>query len=150
LPTANPDQLALFKSKQLDAVWTVEPWVSRLETEAEGKILLEEPEAVTTVLVSGVKFLTGKRELARKLVAAHRELTEWIRSNPEEAQRIVREELGAEMRTTVPPELVARAWKRIDITSNVSRAALDKFMANAQAVGFLRGAPDLSRLIESP
>jgi sulfonate transport system substrate-binding protein len=149
LPTANPDQLALFKSKQLDAVWTVEPWVSRLETEAEGKVLLEEPEAVTTVLVSGVKFLTGKRELARKLAAAHRELTEWIRSNPEEAQRIVREELGAEMRTTVAPELVARAWRRIDITSDVSRAALDKFMANAQAVGFLRGAPDLSRLIES-
>jgi NitT/TauT family transport system substrate-binding protein len=50
----------------------------------------------------------------------------------------------------VPPELVARAWKRIDITSNVSQAALDKFMANAQAVGFLSGAPDLSRLIESP
>jgi NitT/TauT family transport system substrate-binding protein len=30
LPAANPDQLALFKSRQLDAVWTVEPWVSRL------------------------------------------------------------------------------------------------------------------------
>src|SRR6476659_9320341 len=29
LPTANPDQLTLFKQKQLDAVWTVEPWVSR-------------------------------------------------------------------------------------------------------------------------
>src|SRR6476469_5510234 len=28
LPTANPDQLLLFKQKQVDAVWTVEPWVS--------------------------------------------------------------------------------------------------------------------------
>ena len=34
VPTANPDQLALFKSRQIDAVWTVEPWVSRLELEA--------------------------------------------------------------------------------------------------------------------
>jgi NitT/TauT family transport system substrate-binding protein len=150
LPTANPDQLALFKSKQLDAVWTVEPWVSRLEAEANGNILLEEADAVTTVLVSAVRFLTGKRELARKFVATHRELTEWIRSNPEEAQRIVREELAAETRTTVAPELVARAWKRIDVTSDVSQAALDKFMTNAQSVGFLRGAPDLSRLFESP
>jgi len=32
VPTANPDQLSLFQSKQLDAVWTVEPWVSRLES----------------------------------------------------------------------------------------------------------------------
>ncbi|HWB61715.1 MAG TPA: ABC transporter substrate-binding protein, partial [Chthoniobacteraceae bacterium] len=36
IPTENPDQLALFQQKQLDAVWTVEPWVSRLEMEAGG------------------------------------------------------------------------------------------------------------------
>ena len=63
---------------------------------------------------------------------------------------MVREELAAETRSPVAPELVARAWKRIGFTSDVSQAALDKFMANAQSVGFLRGAPDLSRLIESP
>src|SRR5262249_42425970 len=34
LPTANPDQLQLFQNGNLDAVWTVEPWVSRLELEA--------------------------------------------------------------------------------------------------------------------
>ena len=34
LPTANADQLPLFQEGRLDAVWTVEPWVSRLELEA--------------------------------------------------------------------------------------------------------------------
>jgi NitT/TauT family transport system substrate-binding protein len=38
LPTANPDQLSLFQRRQLDAVWTVEPWVSRLEAEAGGRV----------------------------------------------------------------------------------------------------------------
>ena len=50
LPTENPDQLSLFKSGQLDAVWTVEPWVSRLEMEAGGKVLVEEKNAITTNL----------------------------------------------------------------------------------------------------
>jgi NitT/TauT family transport system substrate-binding protein len=63
LPTANPDQLSLFKSRQIDAVWTVEPWVSRLEAEAEGKVLVEERDAVTTVLAASQKFL--RRNLAR-------------------------------------------------------------------------------------
>ena len=36
LPTQNPDQLLLFQQKAIDAVWTVEPWVSRLEREAGG------------------------------------------------------------------------------------------------------------------
>jgi NitT/TauT family transport system substrate-binding protein len=150
LPTANPDQLALFKQKQLDAVWTVEPWVSRLELEAQGKVLLEQPDAVTTILVAGVKVLGAQRETVAKFVAAHNELTEWIKANPAEAQRMVREELAAETRTAVAPELVERAWKRIVLTGTVSRTSLETFMASAQAAGFLRGAPDLSRLIERP
>jgi NitT/TauT family transport system substrate-binding protein len=150
VPTANPDQLSLFRQKQLDAVWTVEPWVSRLETEADGKVLVEEADAVTTVLVSSAKFLKERRELVKKFAAAHQELTTWIKQNPDEAQRMVREELGIEMRATLSPELVARAWKRIVVTTDIRRAALDKYMANAQSAGFLRGAPDLSRLIETP
>jgi NitT/TauT family transport system substrate-binding protein len=150
LPTANPDQLTLFQQKQLDAVWTVEPWVSRLEMEAGGKILVEESDAITTVLVSSAKFLGSRRDLVARFAAAHAELTQWIRSNPEEAQRIVRAELGAEMRADIAPDLIARAWKRIEFTADVSREAFDKFVANAQKVGFLRTAPDLARLVEKP
>jgi NitT/TauT family transport system substrate-binding protein len=150
LPTANPDQLSLFKQKLLDAVWTVEPWVSRLEMEAQGKVLVEEADAVTTVLVASVKALEARRALIAKFVAAHRELTDWIAANPAEAQRMVREELAAETRAPIAQELVARAWKRIILTNDILRDALDTFMKSAQSVGFLRGAPDLSRLIEAP
>src|SRR5437763_12908076 len=40
LPTANPDKLGLFQSGGVDAVWTVEPWVTRLEREANAKVFL--------------------------------------------------------------------------------------------------------------
>jgi NitT/TauT family transport system substrate-binding protein len=150
LPTSNPDQLSLFQSKQLDAVWTVEPWVSRLESEAGGRVLVEEKDAITTVLVSSAAFLSKSRDLARRFVAAHRELTEWIRQNPEEAQRLARNELQASFRVDMAPELVARAWARMSITPDVTRDAFQSFMTSAQQVGFMRGAPDLSRLVESP
>ena len=150
VPTANPDQLSLFKNKQLDAVWTVEPWVSRLESEAGGKILVEEKEAITTVLVSSAAFLAQKRDLAKRFVEAHRELTAWIGQNPDEAQRMAREELQASFRVEMPPELVARAWSRMAITADTTPAAFQSFMASAQQVGFLRGAPDLSRLVVAP
>jgi sulfonate transport system substrate-binding protein len=150
IPTANPDQLLLFKQKQLDAVWTVEPWVSRLEMEANGKVLVEEKDAITTVLATGVKFLGANRELLRKFAAAHRELTAWIQQHPDEAQRLVREELDAETHTAIAPELVTRAWKRIAVTDSVSRTALDRFVASAKSAGFLRGAPDMGHLIETP
>jgi NitT/TauT family transport system substrate-binding protein len=149
IPTANPDQLLLFRQKQLDAVWTVEPWVSLLEMEASGRVLVQEQDAITTLLVARVEFLKTQRELTRKFVTAHEELTDWIIKHPVEAQRLVREELITEMRANVSEELIARAWKRIVWTHEVSRQALDKIVTSAQAVGFLRNAPDLSRLIET-
>lgn len=150
LPTSNPDQLSLFQSKQLDAVWTVEPWVSRLESEAGGKILVEEKDAITTVLVSSAAFLEKNRDMAKRFVAAHRELTEWIQKNPEEAQRLAREELQASFKVGMPAELVARSWTRMAITPDTTLAAFQSFVTSAQAVGFLRGTPDLSRMIEAP
>ncbi len=150
LPTSNPDQLSLFRSRQLDAVWTVEPWVSRLESEAGGKVLVEEKDAITTVLVSSAAFLEKNRDMAKRFVAAHRELTEWIQKNPEEAQRLAREELQASFRVGMPAELVARSWTRMTITPDTTLAAFQSFVASAQSVGFLRGTPDLSRMIETP
>jgi NitT/TauT family transport system substrate-binding protein len=150
VPTSNPDQLTLFQNRQLDAVWTVEPWVSRLESEASGKVLVEEKDAITTVLVSSAGFLSKNRDLVKRFVTAHRELTEWIKQNPDEAQRLAREELQATFKVDMQPELVARAWARMNITPDVTLNAFQSFVTSAQAVGFLRGTPDLGRLIEAP
>ena len=66
-----PTSFPFFQQKKIDAVWTVEPWVSRLETEAGGKVLVEGRDTATTVLVSSVKFLNENRELAKKFWQAH-------------------------------------------------------------------------------
>src|SRR5205814_8418542 len=80
LPTANPDQLGLFQSGGVDAVWTVEPWVTRLEREANAKVFLEDTNIITTWLAGSVKFLSAHRDLARKIVSANKELTDWIQA----------------------------------------------------------------------
>ena len=148
IPTPNPDQLALFKNRKLDAVWTVEPWVSRLERDAGGKVLVEQSNESITVLVSSVKFLKTKRDLAARFIRAHRELTDWIVSHPEEAKQMVRQELAAETKADVSPELIAQSWKRIVLKNDASLDEYQHFVANAQRAGFIRSLPDLSRLIE--
>ncbi|HEU4678877.1 MAG TPA: ABC transporter substrate-binding protein, partial [Terrimicrobiaceae bacterium] len=120
LPTANPDILSLFQQGQLDAAWTVEPWVSRLVGEAGGRIFLEPEGTVTTVLAGREEFLSANRDLARKFVAAHRELTQWIRDHPEEAQHRVRDELSALSRKEIPLSLVQQAWTRLRFDDTIS------------------------------
>jgi len=148
IPTQNPDQLGLFKEKRVDAVWTVEPWLSRLEQEASGKVIVEEKDAATTVLVSSVKFLKEKRELAKKFAQAHAELTDWILKNPEEAQRLIKAELLEETKSDMTPQVITSAWKRIVFTSETPRAPVEKFMQNSVRAGFIKSAPDLSKLFE--
>src|SRR5437764_2633832 len=148
LPTQNPDQLGLFKEKRVDAVWTVEPWLSRLEQEASGKVIVEEKDVATTVLVSSAKFLNQQRELAKKVAQAQQELTDWIVKNPEEAQRLIKAELLEETRSEMTAQVIAAAWKRIVFTSETPRAAVEKFMQNSVRAGFIKTAPDLSKLFE--
>ncbi len=148
LPTQNPDQLALFQQKKVDAVWTIEPWVSRLERESGGKILIEERDVATTILVSSVKYLAEHRDLAKKFAQAHAELTDWMLKNPEEAQKIIKAELLEETKGEVAPELIAQSWKRIVFTSETPRAAVEGFMQSSLKTGFIKTAPDLSKLFE--
>jgi NitT/TauT family transport system substrate-binding protein len=150
IPTQNPDQLSLFKAKKIDGVWTVEPWLTRLEQEASGKVIVEEKDAATTVLVSRVKFLSENRDLAKKFAEAHAELTDWIEKNPDEAQRLIKAELLEETRSDMSPQLIASAWKRIVFTAEMPRAAVEKFLRNSVSAGFIKTAPDLSKLFENP
>lgn len=150
VPTENPDQLGLFGGRTIDAVWTVEPWVSRLELEGQGKILVEEKEAITTVLAAGVKPLREKAELVNKFVKAHAELTEWINQNPNEAKKLFLAGMKSITRRDLAPELVDHAWPRLHFTSQIEQAAMEKLVSDAQSVGYLQGAPKLDSLMAQP
>jgi NitT/TauT family transport system substrate-binding protein len=150
LPTAHADMLALFKNGELDAAWTVEPWVSRMEAEAGGRVLLLDDASVTTVLACRRGFLDSDRELLRRIVAAHAELTRWIVAEPAAARALVAKELEAETRIPVAPEILEKAWPRMQFRTELPAGAFDAFTKAAVEAGFLKEAPDLSRLFDTP
>jgi NitT/TauT family transport system substrate-binding protein len=150
LPTQNPDQLALFKQKKIDGVWTVEPWVSRLERDSGGKILVDERDVATTVLVSSAKFLGNQRDLVKKFAEAHAALTDWMAKNPDEAQKLIKAELLEETRSEMSADLIAQSWKRIAFTAEIPRASIESFLQNSLKTGFIKTAPDLTKLFEKP
>ncbi len=150
LPTANPDQLSLFQQGRLDAVWTVEPWVSRLVNEAGATVYLEQRDVVTTLLVARAAALKEQREVVEAFVRAHRELTDWIRANPAEARQLVQKGLSAEMKREIKLSLVESAWERLTFSTAIDLPSLETQVADARALGFIRGNVDLSRLLSLP
>ena len=136
VPMQNTEQLKLFRLMAIDAAWTVEPWVSRLELLADATIVVEEKHSPTTVLAANTQFLTEHRQLADAFVAGHRDLTTWIEAHPQEAQRMLTEELQTRFATDMPATVLGHAWRRIHVTSEVSREALGDFVQKSKDAGF--------------
>ena len=150
VPTNNPDQLALFQSGGVNAVWTVEPWVTRLERDAKARVFLEDKDIITTWLVSSAKFLRDRREFVKRIAAANVELTKWIQEHEAEAQKLLIAELKEETRAAFAPNAVAQAWKRIKFTTEVSPNLIAKAVQDGKDAGFYKGSTDTSKLVETP
>ena len=156
IPTANPDQLSLFQQGDVDAVWTVEPWVSRLVLEAKGKVYLQESalwtdtggKYVTTHLVTSVRFLKEQPALLKKWIAAHVELTGWIRDHTDQAKQLFNEEIKIETTKALPQITLDTAWPRLEFTYDPIRASLFKAAEDAHRIGFIKEEPDLSRIYD--
>jgi NitT/TauT family transport system substrate-binding protein len=154
LPLANPDQLLLFKKKEIDGAWTVEPWVSRLEQEGGGKVFLEEktlwPEGryVTTVLIVSRKFLNANPDLVKKLLRAHIEMTRKLNSDKAAAIPIINAEIKRETGSELASSVIESALRRVEFTWDPIESSLFKSACDAHAAGFLKTLPTLDGLCQ--
>lgn len=152
VPASNPDILTLFALGEVDAAWTVEPWLSRLEMEVGGRVAYMEPteESITTVLSAGRELIESDPGFIRAFAAAHRELTRWMIDNPEEAKKRVAAELTRQMRREFPAAVVERAWPRLLLSSDVTNGEFAASLQAAKDAGFIKGDPDIGGLVVAP
>jgi NitT/TauT family transport system substrate-binding protein len=154
VPLSNPDQITMFKTKEIDAAWTVEPWVSRLEIEARGRVFLEEkslwPEGkyVTTHLVVRREFLREHPDVVRKLLAAHVELTQLINSNKTKATIVLNQQIRKETSRALREDVITRALGRVELTWDPIAQSLERQAESAHKIHFLRQKPDLRGIYE--
>ena len=146
-PTPNSMQLQLLNQGDIDACWTVEPWVSRLESMAGARVLVQEPDVVTTVLTGRVAWLKNHPREAALIIQAHSDLTRWIQDHPVEAKARVIEELTLLTQASMEPELVDSAWERLKLTNEIDLPGLNQFVKDAQAAGLLDRVPPLEGII---
>ena len=149
LPLANPDQLLMFKKKEIDGAWTIEPWVSRLEQEGGGKVFLEEgilwPDGkyITTLLIVSRKFLNANPELVKKLLRAHVEMTQKLNAGKAAAIPSINAEIKKETGSELALAVIESAMKRVEFTWNPAEESLVRSARDAYEAGFLRTEPKL-------
>ncbi len=158
LPVANADQLTLFLKGDLDAAWTVEPWISRIAAEAGGEVYMTESELwekitggdyATTVILVSAKFMREHPELVKKWLNAHCRVTGWIQSHPLETKALLGAELLKITKVALPEQVMNSAFKNVKFTPDPVRKSLSQQAKWSFEQGFLgKTEPDLSGLCD--
>ena len=152
LPLANADQLTLFMKKEIDASWSVEPWVSIFLKKGGAHVYLEESSLwadgkyATTVVIVRKKFLEEHPDLVKKFVDTNARITDWINAHPDDAKTLLNQQFEKVMHKKIDPDILNAAWKRVQFTTDPMKASVTAQAENAYKVGFLKKKPDLKGL----
>jgi NitT/TauT family transport system substrate-binding protein len=160
IPMANPELLQLFARGQIDAVWTVEPWVTRLTSEFGGTIVHQRDDALITVFAASSKSLerSARKDAVLKVAAAFLALRDRLEADPALKQRLLRAGLAAEFRSDPPSEAFLReALGRIRLAAPSADASarrrdlaehLTHSLRDAQSAGIIRDVLPVDSLLE--
>ncbi|MDR3692784.1 MAG: ABC transporter substrate-binding protein [Fimbriimonas sp.] len=150
LPVKNPDILALFIQKQIDAAWVPEPWASRLRSDADAKNVVDERDLwpnhrfTTTVLVARKVFAEAHPDAVRQILAAHRRSVDWLRNHPDEAAATINQELKLLSGKAISMAVLRDALGHVQFTTDLDRANIVALSEAAAKAGYLKEPFDLS------
>ncbi|MGE5558113.1 MAG: ABC transporter substrate-binding protein [Bacillota bacterium] len=154
LPLGNTDLLALFKNKNIDGAWTVEPWVTLLQIEGGARVFLEEKDIwpqgkyLTTVLVAERKFLDARPDLVKKWLKAHVELTMHVEKNGKAAEKMVKSEIERLTYQPMNPAVISGAFARLDFLYEPLPGCLKTMARYSYEEGFIQEKPDLEGIYD--
>ena len=146
VPTANETTLQLFRDGKIDGAWVPEPWASRLEKDAAGKVLVDErtlwPDgqfASTEVIVART-FVERHPDTVKAFLTGEVSAIDWIDKNPVEAKAAVNDSLSARTPTPLKASVLDLAWSRLAFTVDPLAATLRKESGDAVKVGIVKSA----------
>lgn len=140
---APADTAALFLQGQIDAAATQEPWGVNIEANTGAKLLLGPDEfawgdeSTNTVLVATKKFTSSNPELTKKILAAHTQAIDFIKTNQAESIQLflnhVKDITGKEL----AKEEVEKAFERLTPTTEVNEEVLKEMATISKKAGYI-------------
>ncbi len=150
--TAPADTATLFVQKSVDAAATQEPWGYVLETQANGKLLLDwdefawGKESTNTVVAAREEFIKEK-EKVQAYLEAHQKAVNFIQENPEEAQQIVIDHIKNLTGKEIDEEEAKVAFSRLQVTTDVNEKVIQEMATISKEAEYIP-SDDIEGLID--
>jgi aliphatic sulfonates family ABC transporter substrate-binding protein len=140
-----------FQRNAIDAAWVAEPWVSRLVSEQQARVILDERASPSCVLVARTEFLKSHPELVQRFLAVHQRSITQFNTDPK-AIGVLSEQLTRHTNGAVLSKATLQsALARTTISTELSSSAVASLAEQMRALGYLdASATKLSGLILTP
>ena len=149
---APADTATLFIQKSLDASAIPEPWGYILETQANGKLLLDwksfawGEESTTTVVAASKKFMEDEKFM-KAYLTAHVKAVEFIVQNPEESQILVIKHIKELTGKEIDKAELEVAFNRLKVTTSVNEEVIQEMADISKEAGYVSSS-DIEGLIQ--
>ena len=144
LPQDNATSLQAFTQGAIDGAWVPEPYLSRLQLEAGGKLLVDEKtlwpnsQFVTTHLIVSQDFLKKYPATVKKLLQGHLKSLDYIKTNEADAKKAANAQIEALSGKPLKDNVLEAAFKNLTFTYDPIASSLYTSAQHAQDVGLLK------------
>ena len=156
VPIKNPDILALFLGKQIDAAWVPEPWAARIKKDAGAKTVVDERDLwpdrkfSATVLVVRSEFADAHPEVVENVLRAHLDTLDWIKTHESEAKGTLNSELKRLTGKALPKDVLEEAWSHVLFSDDLNESSIESIAKAAIVAGYQKPSKlSLASLIDS-
>jgi len=144
LPQDNATALQAFTQGAIDGAWVPEPYLSRLQLDAGGKLLVNEKDLwpggqfVTTHLIVTQTFLKKYPETVKKLLQGHLKSLDYIKNSNADAQKAANAQIEALSGKPLKDNVLASSFQNLTFTADPIASSLFTSAQHAQDVGLLK------------
>jgi len=139
-PQENAQILESFRNGRLDGAWVPEPWATRLVSEGDGNVLVDESDLwpggrfVTTQLVVSTAFADDHPDIVEQLVQGLTESIDAMAADPVAARSSVADGIERVTSKRLPDQLIESAWSRLTFTVDPIATSLQSTAEHARAL----------------
>lgn len=154
IESSNPDTKTLMDKGDIDAALVPEPWATRLIDEIGVNVLLGSGEVwdagdySTAVVVVSAKFYEKNKDLVKKFLQTHIDITEYINEHPEEAMKKINDKIGELTGSKLSENILKNSFSNMIVTFDPNVSSVNKFMTIYQEEGFVKSIPDKNKIYD--
>jgi NitT/TauT family transport system substrate-binding protein len=142
-PQANADTLTQFAAGDIDGAWVPEPFLTRLQQESGGTLLVDEKtlwpngEFVTTQFIVATAFLNAHPDTVLALIKGEAEAIDYIGSNPTDAKAATNSGIEKVTGKPLKQSVLDAAFANLKFTLDPIASSLKKSAEDAKDAGLL-------------